>query len=72
MREELVARNVAKLVQVETSDYRVNRGLSVERARVLLTEARSTRWCAFYVLALYLSGCAVANCLGCMSWLGGR
>ena len=54
MREELVGRNVAKLVQVETPNYRVNRGLSVEQARTLLREASGDRWYAFYVLALYL------------------
>ena len=54
MREEVVARNVAKLVQVKTPRYEVGRGLSVEQARILLTAARSDRLYALYVLAVYL------------------
>lgn len=54
MREELIGRNVAKLVQAQTPNYRVNRGLTVEQARRLLREAHSDRYYALYVLALYL------------------
>jgi integrase len=53
MRDELVVRNVAKLVQVKTPTYAVGRGLSVEQARVLLA-ARDDRLHALYVLAVYL------------------
>jgi integrase len=54
MRDEVVVRNVAKLVQVKTPRYDVGRGLSVEQARTLLVEARSDRLSALYVLAVYL------------------
>ena len=54
MRDEVVVRNVAKLVQVTTPRYDVGRGLSVEQARMLLAEARSDRLSALYVLAVYL------------------
>lgn len=54
MREELVSRNVAKLIQVETPNYRVNRGLSTEQARTLLKETKADRLYGFYVLAIYL------------------
>ena len=43
MRDELVTRNVAKLVQVKTPTYEVGRGLSVEQARTLLQHTRSDR-----------------------------
>ncbi|WP_218105098.1 hypothetical protein [Micromonospora rhizosphaerae] len=36
IREELVARNVAKLVQVETPDYEVGKGLTIAQAQRLL------------------------------------
>lgn len=54
VREELLSRNVAKLVQISGPAYDVNRGLSVDQARKLLMEARSDRLQALYVLALYL------------------
>lgn len=54
MRDEVVIRNVAKLVQVRTPRYEVGRGLSVEQARTLLERARSDRLHALYVLAVYL------------------
>jgi integrase len=50
--EELVARNVAKLVQVESPDYEVGRGLGVGEARRLLDVVATTRWHPLYVLAL--------------------
>ncbi|MFI6360795.1 site-specific integrase, partial [Streptomyces sp. NPDC050743] len=52
--EELVQRNVAKLVQVHTPRYRVGRGLSVTEAKKLLADVRDDRLSAAYVLALYL------------------
>ena len=54
MRDELVVRNVAKLVQVKTPRYEVGRGLSVDQARILLASSRSDRLHALYVLAVYL------------------
>ena len=54
MRDELVVRNVAKLVQVKTPRYEVGRGLSVEQARTLLRDSKSDRLHALYVLAVYL------------------
>ncbi len=63
VREEIVLRNVAKLVQVTTPKYKVNRGLSVEQVRKLLMAARADRLHALYVLALYL-GLRRAELLG--------
>lgn len=54
VREELVQRNVAKLVQVQTPRYRVGRGLSVAEAKKLLADVQDNRLGAAYVLALYL------------------
>ncbi|MEU6590746.1 site-specific integrase [Streptomyces sp. NPDC046881] len=54
VREELVQRNVAKLMQVQTPRYRVGRGLSVAEAKKLLADVRDDRLSAAYVLALYL------------------
>ena len=54
VREELVVRNVAKLVQVESPDYEVGRGPSVAEARQLLQAVSGTRWHPLYVLALTL------------------
>ena len=54
MRDELVSRNVAKLVQVPAPVYEVGHGLAPERARQLLTAAKSDRLFALYVMAVYL------------------
>ncbi len=54
VREELLGRNVAKLVQVETPDYDVGRGLTVAQAQQLLQAVRHSRWHPLYVLALLL------------------
>ncbi|MGC3861225.1 site-specific integrase [Micromonospora chersina] len=54
VREELVARNVARLVQVETPDYEVGQGLTILQAQRLLETVRPTRWYSLYVLALML------------------
>ncbi|MER5177141.1 site-specific integrase [Streptomyces sp. NPDC002896] len=54
VREELVQRNVAKLVQVQTPRYRVGRGLSAAEAKKLLVDVRGDRLYAAYVLALNL------------------
>lgn len=54
MREELISRNVASLVRVSTPNYEVNRGLTVEQARELLSASQNDRFHALYVLALYL------------------
>lgn len=54
VREELVARNVAKLVQVETPDYEVGKGLTIAQAQRLLETVKRTRGHSLYVLALML------------------
>jgi integrase len=53
-REEVVPRNVAKLVRVTAPKYTVNRGLSLTQARRVLRAAKTGRLYALYVLALCL------------------
>jgi len=55
VREEIIARNVAKLVKVPVPKYKVNRGLTVPQARAVLKAGRDHRLYALYVLALCLS-----------------
>lgn len=66
MRDELVTRNVAKLVQVPAPVYEVGHGLTPDQARRLLAAARSDRLSALYVLAVYL-GLRRAELLG-LQW----
>ncbi len=54
VREELVQRNVAKLVQISGATYEVNRGLTIDQARKLRVAAAGDRLEALYALALYL------------------
>ncbi len=54
VREEIIPRNVAKLVQVSTPDYEVNRGLTIDQARAVLEAAKGERLHALFVLALCL------------------
>ena len=54
MRDELVMRNVAKLVRIPAPQYEVGLGLSVEQARLLLDSSKSDRLHALYVVAVYL------------------
>ena len=54
MREEIIPRNVAKLVQVSTPRYKVNRGLTTQQAKATVAAAAGHRLSALYVLALYL------------------
>ncbi|MCT2589501.1 site-specific integrase [Streptomyces sp. N2-109] len=54
VREELIARNVAQLVQVPTPTYDTGKGLSVGQARLLLRYAEEDRFHALYVLALVM------------------
>jgi integrase len=54
VREEIIPRNVAKLVTVTTPKYGVNRGLTVDQARDVLKAAEHERLYALYVLALCL------------------
>jgi integrase len=54
VREEVIPRNVAKLVKVTTPKYTVNRGLSLAQARRVLRAAKTERLYALYVLALCL------------------
>ncbi|WP_431880980.1 tyrosine-type recombinase/integrase [Micromonospora chalcea] len=51
MREELVARNVAKLVRVPSPRYKVGKGLSVDQVRKILTASSGHRLHALYVVA---------------------
>ncbi|MEV4534661.1 tyrosine-type recombinase/integrase [Asanoa sp. NPDC049518] len=51
MREELVSRNVAKLVRVPSPRYRVGKGLTVDQARAVLAAAEGHRLYALYVVA---------------------
>ncbi len=53
-RDELVTRNVAKLVQIPTPRYRVGKGLQVADVTRLLVEAKKTRLYALYVVAATL------------------
>ncbi|MFG1879378.1 tyrosine-type recombinase/integrase [Sphaerisporangium sp. NPDC049003] len=54
VREEVIARNVAKLVKVSPPKYKVNRGLTVAQAKAILKAARDHRLGALYVLAVCL------------------
>lgn len=54
VREEVVLRNVAKLVKIPAPRYKVNRGLNSAQARGVLEAAAAHRLRALYVLALYL------------------
>lgn len=54
MRDELIARNVAKLVQVPAPVYEVGQGLKPDDARKLLKAAESERLSALFVVAVYL------------------
>jgi integrase len=54
VREEILPRNVVKLVSISTPNYKVNRGLTVNQARAVLKVAKKERLYALYVLALCL------------------
>jgi integrase len=54
VREELIQRNVAKLVQVRGATYEVNRGVNADQARKLRLASENDRLKALYTLALYL------------------
>ena len=54
VREEIIPRNVARLVKVTTPQYAVNRGLTAPQAQAVLKAARPHRLGALYVLALFL------------------
>lgn len=68
MRDELVMRNVAKLVKVKTPTYEVGLGLTVDQARTLLRVSARDRLHAAYDLAVYL-GLRRAEVLG-LRWKG--
>lgn len=51
MREELVSRNVAKLVRVPSPRYKVGKGLSVEQVRKILDASTGHRLHALYIVA---------------------
>lgn len=54
VREEIIPRNVAKLVLVSAPKYKVNRGLTVQQAKATLKAAGPHRLAALYALALFL------------------
>ncbi|WP_314175696.1 tyrosine-type recombinase/integrase [Streptomyces winkii] len=54
VREELITRNVAKLVKSPAPSYRTGKGLSPVQAKLVLKELRDHRLYALYVLALLL------------------
>lgn len=54
VREEILTRNVARLVTVTSPKYKVNRGLTVGQARAVLKAVQDERLYALYVLALCL------------------
>ena len=54
VREEVVPRNVVKLIRVPTPQYEVGTGLSVEQARSVLAAVERDRFRALYVAALVL------------------
>lgn len=54
VREEIIPRNVAKLVRVPAPRYKINRGLTTQQAKATLEVAAGHRLHALYVLALFL------------------
>ncbi|MFC4591833.1 tyrosine-type recombinase/integrase [Sphaerisporangium corydalis] len=54
VREEVIHRNVAKLVKISPPKYKVNRGLTVAQAKAILNAAQAHRLGALYVLAVCL------------------
>ncbi|MCD2198066.1 site-specific integrase [Actinomycetospora endophytica] len=54
IRDELIMRNVAKLVVVPTPKYKRGKGLTVPEVRTLLKEAKASRLHALYVVAATL------------------
>jgi integrase len=53
-RDEIVTRNVAKLVQIPAPRYKIGKGLPVHDVKRILVEAQHTRLYALYVLAATL------------------
>jgi integrase len=51
MREELLSRNVAKLVKVTSPRYKVGKGLDVDQVKALLKAAKGHRLYALYMVA---------------------
>jgi integrase len=54
VREEVLQRNVAKLVQVQGAQYDTNRGANMEQTRLLMKAAKPTRLYALFVMALFM------------------
>ncbi|WP_328956059.1 site-specific integrase [Kitasatospora purpeofusca] len=54
VREELIHKNVAKLVKVPAPDYRIGKGLTTAQAKLVLKELSGHRLHTLYVLALML------------------
>lgn len=53
-RDEIITRNVAKLVQIRAPRYKIGKGLPVSDVKRILGEAQRTRLYALYVLAATL------------------
>lgn len=53
-RDELVTRNVAKLVQIPTPRYKIGKGLQVPEVKRILAEGKKTRLYGLYVVAATL------------------
>jgi integrase len=53
-RDEIITRNVAKLVQIPAPRYKIGKGLPVSDVKRILAEAQRTRLYALYVLAATL------------------
>jgi integrase len=53
-RDEIITRNVAKLVQIPAPRYKIGKGLPVSDVKCILAEAQRTRLYALYVLAATL------------------
>jgi integrase len=53
-RDEIITRNVAKLVQIPAPRYEIGKGLPVSDVKCILAEAQRTRLYALYVLAATL------------------
>jgi integrase len=54
VREEVIPRNVARLVRIPAPRYKINRGLTAQQAKATLRAASGHRLYALYALALFL------------------
>lgn len=56
-RDEIITRNVAKLVQIPTPRYKVGKGLLIDDVKRILRRSSTTRLYALYVLAANSRAC---------------